>query len=593
MSDGDTLKLVLEASDVNSVVWIDDRFDVLVPSLADAVEWLGTLHYAKVLPAHSALADLKLDDDSSAWSDALGAIKESQPEVFAEIAPVLADQVQALNGGADAAKPAEYTAGDLASIMKSFGGIQCLGLAAWNERKATLIASMSKRTLVIIDREFVIEGSPVRMGEEILKELVQSPGLEARLVMLTHSVGQGGVAGLRRELSGDNTAALHRFAVVAKGGPGDAAVRLRDSIRVVMTHGTCFTMLQSITKVMKNGVDTALTELMDQSVYDLDAVVFEKSLEEGASEVDVLTRLVLLRQRVEVETHLAEDGECHALVNSLRKLRSVPGSLPRDASTTRFEELRKREIFDPAELVNRRYSPLACGDLFQVEGQQKKLWLLLAQPCDIAVRPDGKRKFAQGVLVLAKPVEASVAAKVQGALASVRVALEASDATRALELLAEVPAQVEKLSRPPPSHRYFPLHGKLDEAEWQLDFNDWTPVSLECLELCAFNKDGALKLDPNAAPAAPLLPGWQRRFEKACALLQKAAGNVPTDWVLGGTNFSNRIPKIQNGVLSFKCKRVGRIRAPRAVAAYSAFSSSQSRAAFDHDFAELLSTTGR
>jgi hypothetical protein len=589
MSETDTLRRVLEASNVTSVIWIDDRFEPSAPGLADAAEWLGTIHFAKARPQHSALSKLNVTDDLSLWTGTLSELQIASPNIYEEVARSLAEQAAGLVGAeTGTATSAEYSTGEIDAIKASFGEIKCIGHTAWQKDKLTLLQGMSRKSLVIIDREFVVDGKALRLGDGILRELVVAPGCEAHLVMLTHSVAPGDVAALRRELAGDDATALHRFAVVAKGGSGDAAERLRESIRVVMTHGTCFALLQTIAKEMKRGVERALSELMDESVYDLDVVVFGKSLEEGASEIDVLTRLVLLRQRIEVESHLARDEQCHAKVDALRKLRSLSGTLAPTPSTSKFEVLRTHEIFDSGELINQRHSPLACGDFFSVDGQTNKLWVLLGQPCDISVRATGKRKFEQAVLVLAKPVEGAPVTAVGRALAEARSALEAANSPKALAVLAAMSGALEKLGDAPASHRFFPLNARLNDRAWQLDFLNWTPVSLECLDLCVFNPDGALKLDPNAARPTALLPGWQKRFDAAAAEIKKAAGQVPKEWVLGGSNISHRTPKIQNGVLTFKYKRVGRIRAPRSVAAYAAFSSYQSRAAFDHDFSDML-----
>ena len=62
-------------------------------------------------------------------------------------------------------------------------------------------------------------------------------------------------------------------------------------------------------------------------MYDLDRVVFDNSLTEGASELDVLTRLLLLRQRVAVDSELGCSNEYFDLLSKLRALRALAGPL--------------------------------------------------------------------------------------------------------------------------------------------------------------------------------------------------------------------------------------------------------------------------
>jgi hypothetical protein len=588
MSDSVTtnLKQILAASGVTSVIWIDDQFDERARSLPDVVGWLAELHHAQILPVHPLLSSLTVGDEVGVWTDTVTGL-ENEPE-FAELARSIEIQYAGMSHGETLGRE-EYTTSEFSAIQAELPALRCIGLSKWKADKPTLLASMSSDTLVIIDREFLTNGAAARVGDDILKELAHAEDVGAHLVMLTHSVGPAGAAGLRRDLAEGDVNRSHRFAVVSKAHSGDPVSRLKSSLHVVMTQGTCLTLLRTITEVMKRGADKALADFMGTSLYDLDAVVFEKSLEEGASEIDVLTRLVLLRQRVEVDGHLASDTHTHAKVASLRTLRSLVGGLPRDVTDSGFKQLRTAEVFDSSEVINRRHTPLSCGDMFRIEGQQKKLWILLGQPCDIAVRSNGTRKSNEAFLVLARPVEQSVAPKLKENMASALTALEVGDSSNVLKILNEIGEQAERLSKPVPAHRFYPLHATWDNIEWQLDFNEWSPVNLVCLDLCVFNADGKLVLD-SADTETPivLLPGWKRRLENARAAVQRSGAVAPADWILGGSKFSNRTAKLVAGVISFKCQRVGRIRAPRSVAAYASFSSTLSRAAFDHDFTDAL-----
>jgi hypothetical protein len=585
MSKKSTLADVLGAVGIKTVLWIDDRFDVSGrvsdPTLdADMAGALGALYAAKQAPKHPRLSSLRVDADFDEWQSVVEELVEKSPADVVEIVSSLQAQVAALelaerDAQAEGQAAAEYNDKELEAILASFGGaVEKFGLEQWKaQRQEILSKRISRETLFIVDREFRVDGATVLAGDEILRDLVDAREGDANVVMLTHSRPAAGLEALRTELAATLKLPVQRFSVMAKGGDGQAEARLSKSVRVLMTHQTCFNMLERIANAMVAGIEAARNELAGQSVYDLDQVIFERSLEEGASEADVLARLVMLRQRMAVDDMLAKDRDCFVQIHALRELRAIaewsPDGDESRGPLTLLPNWRRHEVFDDGELVNLRHSPISCGDVFRAKDAQC-VWVLLAQPCDIAVRSDGNRKFEEAVLVKARPIPP-------------RTTKAEAGAPRGAGGHAEGPSQ-----------RYFKLPGLLGESEWQLDFIDWGSVSLRCLDLAAFNADGALALMKDHAAPPALLPGWRIRLAGVLEDFKRAQGGVPKIFELLSLseNLSNRTPKADQDGLRFAYFRVGRIRPPRAVAAYSAFSAFQSRAAYDHDFADKLSQSG-
>ena len=62
--------------------------------------------------------------------------------------------------------------------------------------------------------------------------------------------------------------------------------------------------------------------------------------------------------------------------------------------------LQRLERYELAEYLNSHYIPIELGDIFQKMGDSAKRYVLLAQPCDLMVRTDGKRNpfINEGVL---------------------------------------------------------------------------------------------------------------------------------------------------------------------------------------------------
>ncbi len=60
--------------------------------------------------------------------------------------------------------------------------------------------------------------------------------------------------------------------------------------------------------------------------------------------------------------------------------------------------LRSLEIWEDATQINKAFSPLSCGDVFILDEEEipkaqysDRMFMLLGQPCDVQLRPDGKK----------------------------------------------------------------------------------------------------------------------------------------------------------------------------------------------------------
>ena len=138
------------------------------------------------------------------------------------------------------------------------------------------------------------------------------------------------------------------------------------------------------------------------SIYNLDQSIFENSLNEGASELDVVNRILFLKQRIATKEHFTHNHPIHKKLKRLRDIRELQEIMsPSEVdavSKSMLHEWRISEVFEPEGLVNQIHSPIKCGDLF-VNTKTETKFILLAQPCDISVRADGKRYTEEAIFV--------------------------------------------------------------------------------------------------------------------------------------------------------------------------------------------------
>ena len=545
-----TLKDLTDAAGIERVIWVDDLFDAATEANT-GTELRELVTRANVRGMTIALAERVLTPDGSVdeWmAEIAQAREEGMTEAFvvAHLRERLAE---------DGATPIpDYTQPAIAEIVDSFGGetVTTVGRSDWNNVRPVL--RDARRTLVLLDREFYVDGVAHPLGEDILRDLVRERSPTVYVVLLTRSVGDD-TERVREQLAERLDISLQDFAVAAKTAAQDeegTERHLCKSFQILFTEQVCIDLARRIYDVAKGTLDTTVQALADQSVYDLDRAVFQNSLTEGASELDVLVRIFLLRQRVAVDSEFGSSEEYFRLLSRLRALRTFAGPL---ISTTHGDpavlaQWRRDEVVDPGERVNAVHSPLTCGDVF-VRANSSKVFVLLGQPCDMVVRPNGSRNTHEAIFVKAEKQRAGT--------------------IRSAHCFFSIPA--------------LPIAGG---DQWRLDLRTWASVNLRLLDFAVFSGSGAVRLDLAVQPPVSLLPGWRKMLERARARIA-AQEDLPSEYA--ALSLSEDLQQTRasrcDAVVSLPYERVGRLRAPWAVAAYAAFASYQTRAAFSHDFAKL------
>jgi hypothetical protein len=214
--------------------------------------------------------------------------------------------------------------------------------------------------------------------------------------------------------------------------------------------------------------------------------------------------------------------------------------------------------------------------------QEKRRFVLLAQPCDISVRATGARKSDEAIFV-------------------------------------EVIKDAHENSKGGSAPMVFEIPSFEGDGVEYLSFRCWGFVNLRCLDFAVFDPGGRVRFDRKQSNDVEktLLPGWAVRLNQAKAdivpalleALARGLDGAEADAGFDGKDEAERaslqIPNVYRllslsknvpaqegrvdsaGNLVFAYRRIGRLRAQRAVAAYAAFSSYQTRGAFEHNFSRL------
>lgn len=601
---GDATKFRIAANLVNGV-WgalEHEAAEAMVPELSAAMVTSGGDDAGSVSTFNPRSADVAREGEEKEAADAPHVLSSQQQQpagVKSEVGSVKAEgdtpppAAERRTGEASERRRSEYKDADVNAIKEALGArLQTHGLKSWRAAKRDILSSIDDGTLFLIDLEFKVDGVSSPEGKDIASSVLNCADGRGIVIVLTHSTSaedaQAFQAKTAQEMVNDYQLAestSERLMVIAKqtgASEGETAVdNLRWWLRVSFTLQTCFDFVDGMAKEMKKEIDEAQKTIRRQSVYNLDEAVFQSSLKEGALEFDVLSRMLLGRQRVAAERFLGKERSHIDALARLRRLRQGVTAPPPQASVRMLGEWYRDEVFVMGEPINRAHAPLACGDMFEAElkNHEKRRFVLLAQPCDISVRAQGTRKFEEAIFV---------------------------------EVIKKAPESSKGGSAP----MMFDIPSFEGDGVEYLSFRCWGSVNLRCLDFAVFNSSGAVRFDREQSKDVEnaLLPGWAVRLKAAKAQMYsaprkasaaeaddakgdaesdvkdevgEAAFQIPTAYRL--LSLSSNVPEAEgqvhsDGSLVFLYKRIGRLRAQRAVAAYAAFSSYQTRGAFEHDF---------
>ncbi|MCI2282365.1 hypothetical protein L3081_01840 [Colwellia sp. MSW7] len=325
-------------------------------------------------------------------------------------------------------------------------------------------------------------------------------------------------------------------------------------------------MVDTVKTTISTSLDALKGDLSQNSIYEVDTAIFNKSLGEGLSEFDLLHRLFAIKQREVMHKNLTDNPD---LITKLKKFRSVQGAVANKdedkyikksmMTSPHFISLRHNEMFDFS--INMIHSPLSCGDVFDfTEGDVVKKYILIDRLCDLNVRGSTGVRIAKEVLL--------------------------------------VPFEVKK--RSPADFRddqnldkYYMMQKASDSIKkeyYRFDFSGAINVNSHLLDLAVFNAKGELSFTVGQEDDDLLfLPGWIKRFAtfKECVISgNKLKESLPIEYKLFTMFEGDKFPVITTEkTISINGKRVKQLRSPFIEELMSSYYVDyKARTAFDIDF---------
>ncbi|PXX44269.1 hypothetical protein [Undibacterium pigrum] len=574
MATNDKVKNLLEQLGIEKIVWIDDRFS--------EVEDDAYLRHVNSLVEE--VLDHK-DGPRKLETVIGGSLDKMPPQVKSRVVDeyirkntgklkTFETQLDSLKAELGLGVKHDLAQDTFVKMIDSLGSnVTKHCLKKWQEITKEEKSAYSK-CLFLVDRQFTRESAGENAGDEIIHEIAGLACVDYFCIMFTYTTDPQGEDAARKEILSELFKRLNvtptrnippirsSFHVLAKSRVtenDDPESSFAEALKHALLRSLHTRLVDLTHGAMEVGMNNTADELTNLSIYDIDRSVFLNSLNEGASEVDVIFRLLGLGQRRKIEDILIENNQ--ELLSTLDKLRKLQISVgdkvaPVLTADSPIKKWRQEEMLVRGDIINKTHTPLACGDIFikDVQGGGKPTrYILLCQPCDLMVRSDGSSKGKEGFFV---------------------------------EVI-EVDGTNEKYKAP--------FYYSLDFPGGALvcDFRNWGSVSLEVVRLAVFNTQGKISFTHGTQlPSGIHLLGWKKLFSDAknrfgAAPQGSGKNEIHETYVCLSLNerIKGRAGKGNKSNVSFPYTRERRIRTPYAEAILSSFLNYNARAAFDHDFA--------
>ncbi|MBR5377602.1 MAG: hypothetical protein IK135_00595 [Bacteroidales bacterium] len=271
---------------------------------------------------------------------------------------------------------------------------------------------------------------------------------------------------------------------------------------------------------------------LDPATFDY--LVMAKSGKEGCWEFETLHRIGCLKLNQLLEKDLFERSfeAFQKQTSDLRVIRQIDEeTIPQ--VTDYAKDINQLDLYSDGEIINRFYSQIGNGDIFQVN---EKLYILLCQPCNLEIREDGNRN--ESVFVYLVPMETL--------------------STKALDRLKNYMKNYQISNSRIVTFK---------SLEYVLNYSKAFPTDIRILDLVSYNKEGKVKSEIDNDVFSQLIqPNMQLRYDILKASFEAVADeNAVENEIDAVEAIAIHQGKIDNETIDkLSINRVARLKDPRA-----------------------------
>lgn len=355
---------MLQGGHITSFVYVDDKFGSILVDKSDCKIYVG-----------NHLADVSIITNPEIW--------EEQFEDWWRETPEDERQKICLSWGLPI-ENADNLKNKFEQILPDNIEQRYLSPDQFGQERDTIIENLDENHQLMILVDYKLEGYG-RNGEDVLAQIAHRDHVNCAVFSGTYHMDNE----LAQWNSSQDKANIFKLSKERLESEDDNDIL--EGLRSVL-------WLKHISKLKEQtkNIFREATQFMNMQVDNMDPatfhkVVLDRSEKEGCWEFETLMRIVYACLGMGIKDKMTNDGykEFQKLTSSLREIK-------RDASAHKvnyeiIKKITEEECYESAEYINKTFSQISNGDIFKI-GKFTKEFILLCQPCNLEIRPNGKRK---------------------------------------------------------------------------------------------------------------------------------------------------------------------------------------------------------
>lgn len=452
----------------------------------------------------------------------------------------------------------------------------------WIERKNEILDSLPEGHKVLCLFDFELENftgpNNEKNGIQLIKELIES-GYSEKVIcgIFSHKYNEEDEDTYRKAYRKEFDLKKKHFCTISKSrfAQDPQLSGFAEGIKYILITRYIEDLKSKSIKILKESNNKSIKDFKKISPKTFNQIIQKSSYKEGVWEVESLFRLnTILNSDANFSSLLREDirKDFDDSVLSVRNIDSIYTGSSKKISPESLQ-IREKELYTNQDYLNTLNLPVANGDIFEVDS---KKFILAVQPCNLALRNNGKRNrsYNKGILI---PL----------------VDLDAKDFNETTSY---------KLYRTDSNDKILCAI-----------FSEYQNIKLDILDLTVFNSKSSSIIDMkinNVNDNNVIQESWKKRYkaihksfikeEKVYlaynTIRQKLNGKFTSEFDLLNSFFNNpsltkefkikdlEVYDYQNRVFNFKIQRVKRYKEPFSTDLLHNFMSYLSRNGFDIDF---------
>lgn len=516
-----SLEHVFKTLNLNRVVYVDDVFEERPAS----TDWVTSFVQARVTDEEAFTAllpevPLEVEDvwieEARRWWDS--AHFEERARVMRGIEEIIGETKTVL----------DYTAPEeLEELLPDFVEFVKVQPGEWPQQQEQLkVSDASNRILCLFDINLGQEGGEghVQSGIDLLVSALQLDGVdEVFFGLFSTNFTVDNELSEWRDLT-DNHVVLRenkgRFLPLAKARRDDV-IQFAKGLEMMTLNVFCDKLKALGCNALNQAHQAAITRIRGLEVFDFEHIVLDGSYTEGAAEADTLFRLFHIFQQDDAKRHILDGPSASAfnknatLARAIREHRVGGDQYPPNQRL----EIRHQELYEGGDLLNGFHSPLRSGDIFRTS-DKARWYVLLAPPCNLAVRKNGRRRVSRVTLV---PIKITTEAWVS-------------------ERRAQAPEYFS--SRKILKYLWSDTPEGAAQPEWLwgvVEFVGAASIEADVLDLATLNTNGLCRIDIGVELSAPVQmhSAWARRVREVIVCWRRVHGRLE--------RLRNRIAQLPGG----------------------------------------------